>query len=602
MLIPENDFREISNNLPHSLYQREINSLKNCLNIILLPFLFVLGSTLILLIINIFIKNIHSNNNKNDLYNYNRVLNEEFILNDSYKNIVNFLNNVSQITFKGNWNSNDINKKSGIIFIQILPTRVFYPEFININFRILKNKYIDNWICLYNKIRINNLQIENNTNNLIFEGNFLTEEEKGKVFERKEYNPSCICNININFNKKNNILITNEINGKINCSSCTIKDIEFNGDNKSFYIQNKTINNYSFLITFICICVIINTHIISYSLNNSESYSNSISLITVYENIIWNSYGCLMHFYLTINYKNYFYQFLIPTFCFFFNLSLTDIRFIYYLWRLKNIRNLNDTNLIRRKLTQLYVVFYLIMFFSLFFLIKIYFNKIFALIGISLTWLPQIIFNAIYNNKILMPFSYLILISIYRLFIPIYFRIYDDNFFFISPDYKFVFFALMIIIISILFLYIQIFYDSRFFLPKKFKKSIFDFYKTKQELIEINKNYEKIDCVICLNPLFNEENIEYIKYFENNFVALGENENVQIIYEKKNFNSSLKKFLINIKNVILSCFKFQEKNLNLYKKNFMLTPCKHVFHTKCLETWFLRKKECPNCRSDIYIF
>jgi len=321
MLIPENDFREISNNLPHSLYQREINSLKNCLNIILLPFLFVLGCTLIILIINIFIKNIYSNNNKNDLYNYNRVLNEEFILNDSYKNIVNFLNNVSQITFKGNWNSNESN--SGKIFIQILPTRVFYPEFIKINFRILKNKYIDNWICLYNKIRINNLKVENNTNNLIFEGNFLTEEEKGKVFERKGYNPACNCNININFNKKNNILNTEEISGKINCSSCIIKNIEFKGDNNSFYIQRKTINNYSFLITFICILVIINTHIISYSLNNSESYSSSISLITVYENIIWNSYGCLMHFYLTINYKNYFYQFLIPTFCFFFNLSIT---------------------------------------------------------------------------------------------------------------------------------------------------------------------------------------------------------------------------------------------------------------------------------------
>ena len=152
-------------------------------------------------------------------------------------------------------------------------------------------------------------------------------------------------------------------------------------------------------------------------------------------------------------------------------------------------------------------------------------------------------------------------------------------FFFISPDYKFVFFALMIIIISILFLYIQIFYDSRFFLPKKFKKSIFDFYKTKKELIEINKNYEKIDCVICLNPLFNEENIEYIKYFENNFVALGENENVQIFYEKNNFYSSLKKFLIKIKNIILFCFKFQEKNLNIYKnKKIYLIKFNKFFH------------------------
>jgi hypothetical protein len=240
------------------------------------------------------------------------------------------------------------------------------------------------------------------------------------------------------------------------------------------------------------------------------------------------------------------------------------------------------------------------MFFSLFFLTKVYFNKMYALIGISLTWLPQIIFNAINNNTILMPISYLILISIYRIFIPIYFRIYENNFFFISPDYKFIFYAILIIIISILFLYIQTFYDSRFFLPKTFKKSIYDFYKTKQELIEINKNFQQYECVICLNPLFNNNNNEYVKYFENNFVSLGENENVQIFYEKKNYFSFMK-FLKLIKNMIIFCFKFHEKNLNKYKKNYMLTPCKHVFHTKCLETWFLRKKECPNCRNDIYI-
>ncbi len=33
------------------------------------------------------------------------------------------------------------------------------------------------------------------------------------------------------------------------------------------------------------------------------------------------------------------------------------------------------------------------------------------------------------------------------------------------------------------------------------------------------------------------------------------------------------------------------------KKPLMVTPCNHVFHSNCLELWFLQKKECPACRS-----
>ena len=44
---------------------------------------------------------------------------------------------------------------------------------------------------------------------------------------------------------------------------------------------------------------------------------------------------------------------------------------------------------------------------------------------------------------------------------------------------------------------------------------------------------------------------------------------------------------------------FHEYSKNIMNKPFMITPCKHVFHSDCLEEWFKMKKECPNCRTII---
>ena len=35
------------------------------------------------------------------------------------------------------------------------------------------------------------------------------------------------------------------------------------------------------------------------------------------------------------------------------------------------------------------------------------------------------------------------------------------------------------------------------------------------------------------------------------------------------------------------------------KEKYMLTPCKHLFHTKCLESWLNVKNQCPCCRQKI---
>ena len=47
------------------------------------------------------------------------------------------------------------------------------------------------------------------------------------------------------------------------------------------------------------------------------------------------------------------------------------------------------------------------------------------------------------------------------------------------------------------------------------------------------------------------------------------------------------------------------KQLEKIKKNgenkgeYMITPCHHLFHRKCLEHWLNVKNQCPYCRQQI---
>jgi hypothetical protein len=55
--------------------------------------------------------------------------------------------------------------------------------------------------------------------------------------------------------------------------------------------------------------------------------------------------------------------------------------------------------------------------------------------------------------------------------------------------------------------------------------------------------------------------------------------------------NSLKKRIIKY----LENLKNQKEN----KGNYMLTPCHHLFHTRCLESWLNVKNQCPCCRQKI---
>jgi len=94
----------------------------------------------------------------------------------------------------------------------------------------------------------------------------------------------------------------------------------------------------------------------------------------------------------------------------------------------------------------------------------------------------------------------------------------------------------------------------RFFIPKRFRNSGYDYVRSFQEEADLESQNLGNDawaeeCIICMNPLRNEVD--------------------------------------------------DNMNQNAYRRistTYMQTPCNHKFHKACLTNWIRVKLECPVCR------
>ena len=108
----------------------------------------------------------------------------------------------------------------------------------------------------------------------------------------------------------------------------------------------------------------------------------------------------------------------------------------------------------------------------------------------------------------------------------------------------------------------------KFFLSKKYKQK-YDYYRKQSDLKESDLEQ---DCVICLDTL--------AKIGED----LGNNQNkITKFHFEKWINDCITKI----------------ENRKKKNKPYMVTPCHHIFHVKCLELWMEQKNECPYCRQKI---
>lgn len=149
-------------------------------------------------------------------------------------------------------------------------------------------------------------------------------------------------------------------------------------------------------------------------------------------NLVWNAFVSFANLFLSLFDDRLFNDFIIPTMLYFINFSYFEIKLVYLTWRNRHIANFNNeaeqNYFLRQKFLKFYLIFCILLFnyldmvvlLSFIFVYNIFFKKPFIIIMTALTWAFQILYNLRRGKKCKVYLLSILIISINRIFIPVY--------------------------------------------------------------------------------------------------------------------------------------------------------------------------------------
>ena len=336
----------------------------------------------------------------------------------------------------------------------------------------------------------------------------------------------------------------------------------------SRYYSKKTLD-YSIFMSICCIIEIYLTSEFTKLVNTNDQMALNTDLYTILIHIMWTSLICGANFFMSLTRPSGSYEYGMPSFCYFALFSIFLLRILFLAWRARN-RDVTNMRVFRKKLLQFYLFFYVFLFVSLI-SVKIWYSYFICTLALmGSTWIFQIIYSAKKGTK--PPMSYLLILSasFSKITICIYLKAYKNNIFGYRPNYLKTFIIIFLIAFEAFILMVQKFFGAKYIIPKKFRKQGYNYYRKENEMTLEEK---EVECVICLDRLKNLVNLD------------DEDE-----YKKKEGNIFYKYAMSYLDNI-----KKRQEN----KGDYMVTPCHHLFHKKCLEHWLNVKNQCPYCRQQI---
>ena len=556
----------------------------------------------------------------NEKLNYFKSLSKRF-KEKLFEGEVNYINYINCI----NCTNNETLYKNGIMKMRIyMPfdtTIINSEKYPTYKIKILENKTIDNWL-LFSIVNNNSRfeQLDSNLTLFSYNESFISLSYNSRI-DRSHYfslpylKRYCKIQYDVNFINNNSMKNISEnqteeiigIKGSIYSDECKIK-MEFNlmKYSKAMIELFNSIKIYCLFFSFISFFQLINTKLLIQKIDLSMVNCNSICIFTICQNIIWNCYCCYNHFFLLLNFMEYKLYFLLICSLNFINFGLIEFPLLYQLLSIKYSHIINDVLSYRKKMIQFCFIFYITILFSFIYVMKCYYSPPFILFSFIFTWLPQIIFNILYKNRVSFPIIYIISVILNRIFPSFYLNYFKNNFLRIPPNKNIAIISVITLLSLSLVLYSQTLLGPRWFLPL-LKVEEYNFYIDENELRKTKKDIDSLECLICLNPIIENNKKDYnndngIGFNETDSLVIEVNDN-SLDYNENNRNKcskickfKYKKRCCGNNSIIMN---FHEFSKNIMNKPFMITPCKHVFHSDCLEEWFKMKKECPNCRTII---
>lgn len=329
-----------------------------------------------------------------------------------------------------------------------------------------------------------------------------------------------------------------------------------------FYVTSTSVIVLISLLTQLLYCCYI---------ENNVQKSNALSIFFPTHSMIWTMYSIYSNFFLISVYSNYFYFFIFLIILFLLHFA-SDMK----VWVVSVEMKYHNLVIV----STLAFCCLILSFGSFLFKLVFLNNKYFIFLHCIFIWLPQIIYAQTYNITIFPPIAYILIETLYKMYVPMIFCLKEFNLLHYKNELDTFYCNIGFVFLCFLTLVIQFFFKNDNIYDEEENTEIV--YKTKDELKVLYSDLSDYQCPICLNYLFYNDilNKEY-------------NDDTQGIVKIKN-NIAIKDLFIK------GFFKFSYKNA-VVKTDFVVTKCKHIFHSTCLEIWFECKKKCPTCRREIYI-
>ena len=211
-------------------------------------------------------------------------------------------------------------------------------------------------------------------------------------------------------------------------------------------------------------------------------------------------------------------------------------------------------------------------------------------------WIPQIYRNAMRNCRKALRWDFVIGQSLLRLFPFTYFLTARGNVLFIQPDYTTACVMIGWVWIQAWVLASQDILGPRFFVPRGWAPPAYDYHPTLRDMSGADEDLEAGG---------GDLSIASLRADERDLVSDTKDDDKQ----RKDRKKAMFDCAICMQDIEVPVLPAPSASGGssvtdgassiLSRRLYMVTPCRHIFHTACLESWMRLRLQCPICRESI---